>query len=443
MGPVPPEKQDQLRALLASLPGDMAARLCALAGEADPALGRLLSSCVGDPAKAARERFFAPVAPLTGTPGETRPAVCVAPQGLLEAVWDWMGDEIAPDAVRHALDAVSDFDAPDNPGQLDPDRTSVAEAITARLNAVKNDPKAQQRLQARLGVEDFDAVRDVAALLRLAPVLRAALNGVPSQIVEPDPELCALIRDRYETAAAAEPDAGPWLLLLVMARFVRPWRVLRVFERLTHREDDLLAGSTDMAVIGDVLLGDAEHHLQGFSRVPRSEAGARAAAGELAAFAAVTIGMTREIGIRKDGPWGRRIVALRARASEQMSAIHDAARRALSRALPEPGPVRRRPSAPDPSDLEAARALCLFLALTRDDAGRAAVAGAHSMVMEDMTGLLERAGQGALDDLRAAEGPAREIAEARLEAVAGLLRALGQGEAGAVLLRRGAAACAA
>lgn len=44
MGPLVPAKMDQLRGLLASLPGDMAQRLCAMAGQADPALGRLLGS---------------------------------------------------------------------------------------------------------------------------------------------------------------------------------------------------------------------------------------------------------------------------------------------------------------------------------------------------------------------------------------------------------------
>ncbi|MCC5996269.1 MAG: hypothetical protein JJU18_07875 [Oceanicaulis sp.] len=443
MGPLRPEKLDQLRALLASLPGDMASRLCAMAGEADPSLGRLLSVCRLDPDKAARERFFAPVGPLSGEPGEDRPAVSVAPPALLDSLWQWIRDDLAPQAARHAREAALDYAGPDDPGRLDPDRVEAAQALLAQLDAIKDDPRADKRLKARLGVEEFDAVRDVAVLLRLAPVLRSALAGLPQVIDDPDDALCALIRDRYETAASADPDAGPWVLLLVMARFSRPWRLLRVFERITQREDDLLVGSTDMALIGDVLLRDAEHHLAGFSRVPRTPGEARAAAGELAAFAAVTIGMTREIGIRKDGPWGRRIMTLRSRASEQMSAIHDAARRALGRAAPEPGPVRRRPAPPEPRDVEAASALCQFMSLTRDDAGRAAVGGAHNTVMSELGEALEHAGQRALEDLRADDGPRRDAAIQQLDAIAGLMQALGQKEAGVILLRRGAAAQAA
>jgi hypothetical protein len=407
-----PEKLSQLRALLATLPGDMAQRLCAMAGKADPALGLLLSHCLADPDDLARERFFSPIAPLSGEPGSDRPAVSAAPAALLGALWAWMGEELAPDIAARVVAAVQDLDAPDEPGRLDADRAAFARLMLDAFKRAEDDPRALKRLKTRLGVERFDEARDIAVMLRLVPVLRAALEGLAPVIDDPDDAQCALIRDRYETAAAADPDAGPWVLLLIMARFNRPWRILRVFERLTHRDDDLLVGSTDMAVIGDVLLRDAAHHLAGFRAAPRNENEARAAASALTAFASITVGMSREIGIRKDGPWGRRIMDLRARASEQMTAIHDASRRAVGRVLPEADKGRRSYAAPREADMEEAQAHCLFLALTRDDAGRAAVGSAHNGVISELTAAFEHAGQGALDALRSPCGPARDRPDA-------------------------------
>lgn len=443
MGPLAPAKLDQLRALLASLPGDMARRLCDMAGQADPALGRLLGNCLVDPDDLARERFFSPIAPLSGEPGSDRPAVSAAPAGLLRTLWTWMGEELAPDIAARVGAATIDPCAPEMPGQLDPDRAAVARLMLEAFRHAESDPRALKRLKTRLGVERFDEARDIAAMLRLAPVLRAALAGLAPVIDDPDDAQCALIRDRYETAAAADPDAGPWVLLLIMARFSRPWRILRVFERLTHRDDDLLVGKTDMALIGDVLLRDAAHHLTGFRALPRTEDEARAAAAALIAFAAITVGMSREIGIRKDGPWGRQIMDLRTRASEQMTAIHDAARRAVGRVLPEVDKGRRRYAALREEDVTEARAHCLFLALTRDDAGRAAVGSAHNRVIAELAAAFEHAGQGALDALRSENADLREAGQIRLHQIAGLMQALGQGEAGGVLLRRGAAALAA
>lgn len=443
MGPLVPAKMDQLRGLLASLPGDMAQRLCTMAGQADPALGRLLGNCLSDPEELAREHFFAPLAPLTGKPGSDRPAVSVVPLALLQALWAWMGEELAPDIAARVRGIALDPSAPDMPGQLDPERAAFARQMLDAFKHAEKDPRALKRLQTRLGVDRFDDARDIAAMLRLAPVLRPALTGLATVIDDPDDAQCVFIRDRYEAAAAADPDAGPWVLLLIMARFSRPWRLLRVFERLTHRDDDLLVGSTDMALIGDVLLRDAAHHLAGFRAAPRTQAEARAAAAALTAFASVTVGMSREIGIRKDGPWGKRIMDLRSRASEQMTAIHETARRAVGRVVPETDKGPRRFALPHEEDMEQALAHCLFLALTRDDAGRAAVGGAHNGVIAELADAFERAGQGALDALRSPDAAHREAGSARLNQVAGLMQALGQREAGAILLRRGAAALAA
>lgn len=392
IGPLASAKLDQLRGLLTSLPGDMARRLCDMAGQADPALGRLLGNCLVDPGDLARERFFSPIAPLSGEPGSDRPAVSAAPAGLLRTLWAWMGEELAPDIAARVGAAAMDPCAPELPGQLDPDRAAVARLMLDAFRHAESDPRALKRLKTRLGVERFDAARDIAAMLRLAPVLRTALAGLAPVIDDPDDAQCALIRDRYETAAAADPDAGPLVLLLIMARFSRPWRILRVFERLTHRDDDLLVGKTDMALIGDVLLRDAAHHLTGFRAPPRTEDEARAAAAALTAFAAITVGMSREIGIRKDGPWGKRIMDLRTRASEQMTVIHDAARREVGRVLPEADKGPRRFTQPREEDLEQALAHCLFLALTRDDASRAAVGGAHNSVIAELANAFERAG---------------------------------------------------
>jgi hypothetical protein len=59
---------------------------------------------------------------------------------------------------------------------------------------------------------------------------------------------------------------------------------------------------------------DAEHHLTGFATPPQTvRAGRGVPRRALTDFAAVTVGMTREIGIRKDGAWGQKLFELRSR----------------------------------------------------------------------------------------------------------------------------------
>jgi hypothetical protein len=436
-------KIERISALMSSLPADMAERMIGAAGHGDPLLARLLGYCRLGPAASARKRFFAPLADVSGDPDTCRPSRAYAPEALQERVWDWLGD-IAPTVLEAAEAAAAEFEN-DSPGRLDNVRVDAAEVMLARLRAVQDAPKAAKKLRARLEVEDFEPVKHLAGLLRAAPVTRPALDGLPTVISDFNEDLSGSIRDRYETASEADPDAAVWLLFLVMARMERPWALLRVFEKIARRGDDLLVSRTDMAEIGDALLRDAEHHLTGFATAPDTREQAEAAARALTEFAAVTVGMTREIGIRKDGSWGKKLFELRTRASEQMTRTHEAARAAFKRATPEEGGVRRSagpPPAPGDEGYEEACALGWFLMVSRADASRAAVGSAHQAVIDEITARLE-----ALADklLRAAGSGGEEARDAavRLEEVTGLMHAIGASQAAEVFLRRVAAARAA
>lgn len=444
MASLPAAKLERLRLLLTSLPGDRADRLCRLAAQSDPGLGRVLEFCCTEPGEAVRKRFFEPLAPVSGEPGVDPPSRSYAPAALLERLWRWLEDVLDPALPGMVRDAVLGglTEAPD--GRLDPLRRRAADALEAGLKGVQEDPRAEKRLKTRLEISTFEPVRHVISLLRSAPVLRTALNGLPPVITDMGEPLAAKIRDRYEAAADADPDAAVWALFLIMTRFEHPWRLLRVFERIARRDDDLLVSQTDMAHIGEALLGDAAFHLNRFETPPATREAAIAAADALAAFSAITVGITREIGVRKDGAWGKRLFTLRSRASEQMTAIHDAARDVVARAVPEGGAGRGRGGARDGETLpERAEALCLFLYLARDDAGRAAVGGAHLKVMEEVAERLEAAGQRLLLSLRDGATGDAPAALPRAEEIAVLMRAVGEGEAAALLLRRTAAASAA
>ena len=438
------DKLARVNVLLSSLPGDMAERMCTAAAKGDPALGRLLTYCRLGAEESARRRFFEPLDPVSGDPGAHRPSRAYAPAALQQTIWSWL-DEIAPDVTAAAREAASDFDT-DAPGRLDGMRVRAAEVMVEQIHGLKDNPKAAKKLRARLEMTDFEPIENVASLLRAAPVTRAALDGLPAYIGEFTDELSASVRDRYETACDRDPDAAVWVLFLVMARMDRPWRLLRVFERIARREDDLLLSRTDMAEIGEALLLDAEHHLDGFAAAPQTVAEAEAAAGALADFAAVTVGMTREIGIRKDGAWGAKLFELRQRASENMTRLHRAALDAFKRATPEEGglkrPVGPAPKSGEPGH-ERACALGRFLIITRDDSSRAAVGNAHQATLEEINERLERFADKLLYSIRSGTGDQVETLSARLEDVAGLMRETGAGEAAEIFLRRVAAARAA
>ncbi|MFN3834294.1 MAG: hypothetical protein ACK4NO_00185 [Glycocaulis sp.] len=440
-----PKKLAQLRALMRALPEGLRERLVEAVRAGDETMGRLLDACSKDADTLARERMFAPLAPLSRDPATARPSLSHAPPAMLATVWNWISETLVPDIAEAMRVAVGDPLAEENPAHDDPLRAQLAEAITQAVAAVSDDPRGGKQLRHRLGVADFRAVLDVAVILRVAPVLREAMAGLPDDIGDVTEELSQLIRDRYDAACARDPDSGVWFLYLVMARLRRPWAVLRVFEKIARRGDDFLLSRTDVATIGDALLEDAAYFLAGFADTPGSLEAASEAAGALASFAQVTVGMTREIGIRKDGGWGQQIMALRQRAAQQMEAMHAEAVLRMDKAVPDPHkPVPARLKLTGEALEEAAgraETLCVFMRLTRDDSSRAAAGGSHAQVMDRLMQRLDASAGAILALLR--NGSADEHVNERAAVIARLMTALGQQEPASIFLRRTAAARAA
>lgn len=440
-----PAKIAQLRALMRALPPALTSRIVDAAGAGDEGMGRLLAACTQDGETYARQRFFAPLAPLSLDPAHARPSLAHIPPAMLATVWAWMDESLAPGIVSAMRARCADpLEPVDNAGE-DALRADASRRILTAIAEVNDDQRATKQLRHRLGISDFRAVCDLATILRAAPVLRAALRDFPERIDEFSEELSQALRDRYEAACQAEPDAGVWLLYLVMARLMRPWTILRVFEKIARREDDFLLSRTDVATIGNALLEDAAFHVSGFAEVPATLEAAHEMARALTQFATVTIGMSREIGIRKDGGWGRQILALRQRASAQMEAIHAAAIAQLDKALPDPRKALLPHLKLSGAALETAAArmevYCTFLRLTRDDASRAAVSGAHAAVLERVDQRITMTAESLLGQMRANADD--RLLDERAGVVARLMGALGQQEAASVFLRRAAAARAA
>lgn len=440
-----PAKIAQLRALMRALPAPLSENIVAAAAAGDEAMGRLLRACTRDADGYARERFFAPLAPLSRDPAHARPSLAHIPPAMLATVWSWMDATLAPEIVSAMRACCADPLQPVDNAAEDTLRADASARILAAIAAVGEDPRASKQLRHRLGVSDFRAVRDLALLLRTAPVLRDALAGIPPAIDDVTEALSQTLRDRYDAACLKDPDAGVWFLYLVMARLTRPWAILRVFEKIARRDDDFLLSRTDVATIGDALLEDAAFHVSGFSEVPASLEAAQEMAAALAQFATVTVGMSREIGIRRDGGWGRQIMALRQRASGQIEVIHAAALTQLDKAVPDPHKVLPARLVLSGDALEAAASrmeiLCAFLRLAKDDASRAAVGGAHAAVMDRVRQRLEAASESLLGLMRS--NPADVALNERAAVVARLLTALGNHETASVFLRRAAAARAA
>ncbi len=445
MSGITPEKVERLRALFSTLPASVPARLVTVAEQADPELGAVLRACLADADEPARALFFEPLIPVSDPDPAAPPSRRYWRAETLQALWAWLDDEQDPVATAAARKLAARPDAAEISIQLDEHRLRVAEALRALVAEAREDARARKSLMRRFPGEPLERLEAAGDVLSMAGVLRDAFYGLPECMDDLGEAVCADIRDRYDAATAACPAAGAWVLFLLSARLIKPWKILRLFEVIAGRSDDLLVSKTDMAAIGDVLLEDADHHLKGFARPPRTLEEADAAVDAMTRFAALTVGMTREIGIRKDGSWGRKLFELRQKAAEQMDYIHRRCTQVFDVMAPDPKKSAQRFARRDvgEQEYEEAAALARFMYGVKDDAGRAAAGGAHADMLSNLRERLDAFGRGLVDQLRSSDEAQRQATQRRLEHTTDLLRAFGDPDTADVLLRRGAAAQAA
>ena len=193
-----------------------------------------------------------------------------------------------------------------------------------------------------------DAIRELHAVLpRRTPVLGESLVWT--------------LRSIYERVAETEPDSAAYLAVAAMNRLEHPWEALRLPLTISRQTQDTLISSTDMGLVGEILLGDMEAHAVQINSVRQPVFDARELVGHVAGFAALSNGLVQEVEMRRDGRWGQRLMKDRSSVAEVMEGFMKRAPKEILAALPtlKTGTYAGGPRAPDLSrklDAEKSRA---------------------------------------------------------------------------------------
>ena len=159
------------------------------------------------------------------------------------------------------------------------------------------------------------------------------------------------------------PEAGPYIPVVAMARLERPWEALKLPLFVSRQTGDTLISSTDMGLVGEVLFAELDHHIAAIRSARHPVFDADALVSEVAAFAELSMGLVKEVEMRRDGIWGQRLMKSRAAVAETMEGSGRACpARNPGGAAHAPGRLHRRPAwhrisprRPDPEKRERAR----------------------------------------------------------------------------------------
>ena len=462
-----PAKEHELKQFLASLPGDKAATL-ALAVERDrlqgkpgmpadlilgglrPVLRTTSARRVPIPQRLVCEPFadF-----LINDPRDFKQAGRIS-RSSIRALWRWL----AKDGLRVTL---AEFESQigyailQRESQLQADmvarlQSEIVAAVRMALGRSGDGLAERRALAVKLGGEDaLSDVEEMALLLSGGNELAPLRGLLPRRIDTLTEQHTTFVRDLYDQLAGRRPELCPYVGLLVLARLKRPWEALRLATVMSQRTDEILFSQTDMGIVGDLLLADMEHLALDIASVRPDSLESDALLDKLDRFVQMSGGLVREIGVKRDGKWGQRLIKIRQLASDAMDALIARAPREIIAALPVQklgafgGRGPRRPDLsrdPDVSKVERALLWGKLLAGSTPYAGGGAFYSSHKTAFEEVSQYLRQYADSMVTEFRTLDFGKRPRAQSFMAHAEALSDAVLGVEETDVMRRRAAAA---
>jgi hypothetical protein len=449
------DKTGLLKSFLGGLPGQVAARL-AMAVEVDrlmeghalphedilTGLRPILAREHQDRAPTPLRLFCHPFQDLlTSTPRKTKQRAAIARASLMP-VWNWLSQTLLPvDAAAYTRECKNfvvtrRIDAAfERAAQFWP---LASQAIMKALSDERGRAAAQRALGDALMVED---AREMALLLSAGPAISTLQVMMPKPVACFTEQLVWDVRSIYDEMAKTHADVAPYVAVVAMNRLTRPWEALRLPLLVTRHTDDTLIAKTDMGLVGEILFDRMEALKASIQMTRHPLFDADVLMDEVRLFAELSSNIVREIEIKREGEWGKRLLGERAQIGRVMEAFMDRAPKEVAAALPvQKGTGADFSRHPGAEKHEMALRYTRLVAGSRHFAPAASFAARQKAIFDDLCTMLQRYNEDLIRELRAANPARTEIVQAQFELCAELTAILFSEQEAELLRRRGRAA---
>jgi hypothetical protein len=368
----------------------------------------------------------------------------------LAIVWRWLGQTLLPDATASYCAEIKSLALA---GRFEDSLTRAGVFWLLAAGQIR-DAIARDRKAARAALQNDLVLADA---LEMALLLSAGqeIAGIQKLLVKPVPlmteELLWSLRDIHDRLVSNIPDAAPYVACIAMNRLAHPWEALKLPQLVTRHTDDTLISSTDMGLVGDLLFANIELH-GGAVRAARHPAfDPEALILHLAQFTELSSHIVKEIEMRRDGKWGKRLLADRAAVAETMDGLMEHAPKEIFAMLPiqKSGSYGGGPKCADLSrpanDEKAERGLRYgkLLAGCAPYAAMASFAASQMDAMDSVVQHLQGYNEDIIKEMRAPPGERHPAVERQFELAAQLTALVLSVEEAEFLRRRAKAALSA
>ncbi|MDE2466709.1 MAG: hypothetical protein KGO02_23780 [Alphaproteobacteria bacterium] len=250
-------------------------------------------------------------------------------------VWNWLEQTLLPEATAaYMRDCQAALVSLDAEGAL----ARAGEfwlASAAAMSTAVLDKAGRAHAKARLGSEATLAdAEEMARLLAIGPEVIELQKLIPRPLPSLSEPILLELRDLYERVVARVADSAPYVAVITMYRLSRPWEALRLPCFVSRQQGDTLISATDMGLVGELLLGEMDSYLSTICSAKHPLFDPDDLSTAIAGFAELSMGLVKEVEVRRHGKWGQRLVKARATAAESLQGLLERSSREILGALP-------------------------------------------------------------------------------------------------------------
>lgn len=376
---------------------------------------------------------------LTCQPRKVKQKAAIA-RGSLVPVWNWVSTILIPDAAQTYI---AETRLQVLKQRLDGAVASAArfwplaaEAIKKALATEAGRQAAQKALGDGFAVED---AAEMALLLEAGETIEQLSALLPAPVASFHEQLVWEVREIYNRLVQAHPDAAPYVAVITMNRLGRPWEALRLPLLVTRHTDETLISKTDMGLVGEILFARMEALKESIQVTRHPLFDADKLMEETKAFADLSSNIVKEIELKRQGEWGKRLLAERVQIGKVMEGFMERAPREFSAALPmhkASGADFTKPIPPERKEM--ALRYARLVAGSRNFAAAASFAAKQHTTSDELCTILKRYNEDVVKALKAE--PKNETAVAQFHFCTELTAILFSEQEAELLRRRGRAA---
>ena len=379
---------------------------------------------------------------LTSMPRKSKQKGCIA-RGTLVPAWNFLTQTLLPkESAAYSAEckalvlARKPDDALARAAKFWP---VAAQALRTALASEAGRQSAQKALGDALAVED---VLDMALLLSAGEIIEQLIVLLPAPVASFNEQLIWQVRDIYDRLVKEMPDVSPYVPVIVMNRLARPWEALRLPLLVTRHTDETLISKTDMGLVGEILFArmDAQRNAIQATRHPMFDADQLME--DTRNFADISSHIAKEIELKREGEWGKRLLAERVQIGKVMESFMERAPREFAAALPTSrGKGADFSRHPGPEKHDMALRYARLVAGSRHFAAAASFAAKQKEAYDELATLLKRYNEDVVKALKAE--PQSPVVNAQFLLCAELTATLFSDQEAELLRRRGRAAMSA